>query len=425
MRDSMTASTDVPAAPTATPASAAERYNRVRGTTLELIGGLAAEDTVVQSMSDASPTKWHLAHTTWFFEQFLLGRDRGYVPLNPDWRFLFNSYYQSIGPMHARPQRGLLSRPTLAEVLAYRARIDERMRALLSRPFEPAVADLLELGLNHEQQHQELLLTDLKHLFSLNPLQPAYRTPQPLPPCAALPLQFLAGAEGLARIGHTGAAFAFDCETPRHRVLLHPHAIANRPVNNDEFREFIRDDGYRTPGLWMAEGWDRCRREGWQRPLYWNEDLDSEFSLGGRVALQPLAPVCHIGFFEADAFARWAGARLPREEEWEVLAQTQPVEGRFLDSDQLRPLPPTAGAGARQLFGDVWEWTASAYVAYPGYRALPGALGEYNGKFMCGQYVLRGGSCVTPAGHMRASYRNFFQPAARWQFTGLRLGKDR
>ena len=399
-------------------------YRRVRAATLALVDGIAVEDSVIQSMPNASPAKWHLAHTTWFFEQFVLGRDPRYQPLHPDWRVLFNSYYQSIGPMHARPQRGLLSRPTLAEVIDYRARVDERVFDVLSRCGDEELNALVTLGLNHEQQHQELLLTDLKHLFSINPLQPRYRHAAPTTASTPPSLMFIAGADGIVEIGHAGSGFAFDCETPRHRTLLHPHAIANRPVTNAEYREFIRDDGYHTPMLWMAEGWDTVEREDWRHPLYWSDDLDSEFTLGGRLALDPDAPVCHVSFFEADAFARWAGMRLPLEAEWESLATAQSIGGNFVDSGQLRPLPAPRGEGARQLFGDVWEWTASPYVNYPGYRALPGALGEYNGKFMCGQYVLRGGSCVTPRDHVRATYRNFFAPADRWQFMGIRLGKD-
>jgi len=402
-----------------------QQYRSVRAASCALAANLAPEDTVVQSMPDASPTKWHLAHTTWFFEQFVLARAPDYRPLQPGWAFLFNSYYQTVGPMHARPQRGLLSRPTLAEILDYRARVDAQVCERLLHPVDADLAALITLGLNHEQQHQELLLTDIKHLFSLNPLEPAYRALSPGVRQTAPPLRFVAGAEGIHDIGHAGVGFAFDCETPRHRVLLQPHAIANRAVTNAEFADFIRAGGYRTPGLWMAEGWERVQREGWRHPLYASEDMASEFTLGGRVATEPDAPVCHVSFFEADAFARWAGARLPTEAEWEVMAASRPQQGNFVESGLLRPQPAPSGDDVQQLFGDVWEWTASPYVAYPGYRPLPGALGEYNGKFMCGQYVLRGGSCVTPADHMRASYRNFFAPAVRWQFAGLRLAKDR
>ena len=412
-------------APPETPGDPAVRFREVRAATRALIAGLAPEDTVVQSMPEASPAKWHLAHTTWFFERFVLAREPGHVPLHAGWDFLFNSYYHSVGPMHARPLRGLLSRPTLAEVLDYRARVDMAIESRLQRPVDAEMAALLLLGLHHEQQHQELLLTDIKHLFSLNPLEPAYRVLQPRRGGEALPLVFLPGTEGIVEIGHAGTGFAFDCETPRHRVLLQPHAIANRCVTNGEFLEFIRDGGYRTSTLWMSEGWDRVQREGWRHPLYASEDMDSEFTLGGRMAMDPAAPVCHLGFFEADAFARWAGARLPTEAEWETFAATVPVQGHFVDSGELRPLPARAGPGPRQLFGDVWEWTASPYVPYPRYRPPAGAIGEYNGKFMCGQYVLRGGSCVTPAGHLRASYRNFWAPGTRWQFAGLRLARDR
>lgn len=401
-------------------------YRRVREASVGLIDGLAVEDTVAQSMPDTSPSKWHLAHTTWFFEQFLLGRDSSYRPFNADWLFLFNSYYQSVGPMHARPQRGLLTRPTLAEVLAYRACVDERMASLLDRSDDVELASLVILGLNHEQQHQELLLTDIKHLFSLNPLQPIYRESPIALSSHATPLSFMAGEEGIVLIGHAGDDFSFDCETPQHRALLQPHALANRPVSNAEFADFIRDGGYRTPTLWMSEGWRTVCEQSWAHPLYWSDSLDSEFTLAGLQAIDPNAPVNHVSFFEADAFARWAGARLPTEMEWESAARNlDPLKGNFVESGLLHPSAATSSEGLQQMFGDVWEWTASPYVNYPGYQAPSGALGEYNGKFMCGQYVLRGGSCVTPGGHVRASYRNFFTPADRWQFMGFRLGKDR
>lgn len=406
----------------------ASEYQRVRAATSALCATLAPEDTVAQSMPDASPAKWHLAHTTWFFEQFLLAHfDGGYRRFRHGWDYLFNSYYQSVGPMHARPQRGLLTRPTLRETLDYRAHVDAAMHELMIRHGDdPELQSRLVLGLNHEQQHQELLLTDIQHLFSLNPLQPVFRETAVPAPTAAVALRFIDGRTGMVEIGHAGAGFAYDNEAPRHRALLHPHAIANRCVTNAEFRGFIDAGGYRTPTLWLSEGWDGVRREGWAHPLYWDDALETTFGLGGRRAIEPSAPVCHIGFFEADAFARWAGARLPTEFEWEAMAQALPPTGNFADSSTLQPLPARADTDTAmlQVFGDVWEWTASPYVGYPGYRPAAGAIGEYNGKFMCGQWVLRGGSCATPAGHVRATYRNFFQPAARWQFSGLRLARD-
>ena len=403
-----------------------DAFRRVRSASVELIAGLAVEDTVAQSMPETSPSKWHLAHTTWFFEQFVLARDAGYRFFNEEWLFIFNSYYQSVGPMHARPQRGLLTRPTLAEVLAYRACIDERMQRLLEQGIDAEVDEIVTLGLNHEQQHQELLLTDIKHLFSLNPLQPVFRDLPATTVSTSTPLEFIAGAEGIIEIGHAGAGFAFDCETPRHRTLLHPHALANRLVSNAEFAAFIGDGGYRTPTLWMSEGWNTVCQRGWTHPLYWNDALDAEFTLAGLRAIDPHAPVSHLSFFEADALARWAGARLPTEAEWESAAQAlDATKGNYVESGLLHPQAASAQTGLQQMFGDVWEWTGSPYVSYPGYQVPAGALGEYNAKFMCGQYVLRGGSCVTPWDHMRASYRNFFAPADRWQFMGLRLGKDR
>lgn len=406
----------------------ARGYQRIRDATSSLCAALAPEDTVAQSMPDASPAKWHLAHTTWFFEQFLLAHfDRGYRRFRDGWDYLFNSYYQSVGPMHARPQRGLLTRPTLREVLDYRAHVDAAMHELVRRHGdESELQSRLVLGLNHEQQHQELLLTDIQHLFSLSPLQPVFREALTFPDTASVALRFIEGRTGIVEIGHAGTGFAYDNESPRHRVLLHPHAIANRSVTNAEFRAFVDDGGYRTPTLWLSEGWDTVRREGWTHPLYWDGALATTFSLSGRRAVEPSAPVCHISFFEADAFARWAGARLPTEFEWEAMADELPVAGNFADSGALQPLPARAddGAALLQVFGDVWEWTSSPYVGYPGYRPADGAIGEYNGKFMCGQWVLRGGSCATPAGHVRATYRNFFQPAARWQFSGVRLARD-
>ncbi|MGH8124535.1 MAG: ergothioneine biosynthesis protein EgtB [Rhodanobacteraceae bacterium] len=405
------------------------RYRCVRDATPALCATLAPEDTVAQSMPDASPAKWHLAHTTWFFEQFLLAySDPGYRRFRDGWDYLFNSYYQSVGPMHARPLRGLMTRPTLREVFEYRSRVDEAMADLLRRRGDdPDVRARVVLGLNHEQQHQELLLTDILHLFSLNPLQPAFRDAPAAPNAEPVALRFIDGRQGIEEIGHAGDGFAYDNESPRHRELLRAHALANRCVTNAEFREFIDDGGYRNPALWLSEGWDTVGREGWGHPLYWDDELATTFTLAGRRAIEPLAPVCHVSFFEADAFARWAGARLPTEFEWEARAESLRTVGNFADSGVLQPLPasaPDVPAQPLQMFGDVWEWTASPYVGYPGYRPPAGAIGEYNGKFMCGQWVLRGGSCATPAGHVRSTYRNFFYPAARWQFSGLRLARD-
>lgn len=381
---------------------------------------------LVQSMPDASPGKWHLAHTSWFFEQFVLRRDAGYRSPDPAWQYLFNSYYQSVGPMHVRAKRGVLSRPSLEQVHEYRQRIDEAVGDLLKSAHPSELAALVELGLQHEQQHQELLLTDIKHAFWCNPLQPAYHMSLTTSRDeAVVPLRFISGREGIVEIGHRGEGFAFDNETPRHRTLLQPHALANRLVTNAEYLTFVREGGYREPGLWLSDGWATVQHEGWQHPLYWQDDLASEFTLAGVRALDPHGPVCHLSYYEADAFARWAGARLPTEAEWESAAHGAVSGGNLQESQRFHPCPATPGDGWLQLFGDVWEWTASPYVGYPGFRALAGALGEYNGKFMCGQWVLRGGSCVTPRDHLRASYRNFFPPHARWQFAGLRLGQDR
>jgi ergothioneine biosynthesis protein EgtB len=403
------------------------RFMQVRLRTVELTAHLSAEDLLVQSMPDASPGKWHLAHTTWFFEHFVLGLDPAYKSHDPAWHYLFNSYYQSIGPMHARPQRGLVTRPSLTEVLAYRDRINDAVSELLSGDVDPELVELVELGLQHEQQHQELLLTDIKHAFWCNPLQPAYRahsTSDMAANTTRLPLRFVSGREGIVEIGHRGDGFAFDSETPRHRTLLQPHAMANRLVTNAEYLAFVREGGYREPGLWLSDGWAMVQREAWQHPIYWQDDLASEFTLAGVQAIRADEPVSHLSYFEAEAFARWAGARLPTEAEWESAAQGLPVRGNFQDDQRLHPVAASAGDGLLQMYGDVWEWTASPYISYPGFQPLPGSLGEYNGKFMSGQWILRGGSCVTPRDHIRASYRNFFPPHARWQFAGLRLGQD-
>ncbi|MBE1161695.1 ergothioneine biosynthesis protein EgtB [Dyella acidiphila] len=403
------------------------RFMRIRRQTLALCAGLSAEDLMVQSMPDASPGKWHMAHPTWFFELFVLGHDPAYRPPNPEWHYQFNSYYQSVGPMHARPQRGLLSRPSLEEVRDYRARVDEAVGELIERGIDDELAARIELGLQHEQQHQELLLTDLKHAFWSQPLHPVYREAvAAVAASPSVPMRFLPGREGAVEIGHRGREhFAYDNETPRHRTWLSPHALANRLITNSEYLAFVRDGGYRDPGLWLSDGWATVQHEQWQRPLYWQEDLATEFTLSGLRELDPQAPVCHISYFEADAFARWAGARLPTEAEWEDAAASLRAIGNFQESQQFHPRAATGGEGLQQMYGDVWEWTASPYVSYPGFKPLPGALGEYNGKFMNGQWVLRGGSCATPQDHIRASYRNFFPPHARWQFAGIRLGQDR
>ncbi len=419
----------------ATPQAAsalAEHYRAVRARSLALAAPLSAEDAMVQSMADASPTKWHLAHTSWFFERFVLGSQPAHAPFNADWHYLFNSYYQSIGPAHARPQRGLLSRPSLDEVRDYRRRVDDQVIALLQRDvLDSQACNQLLLGLHHEQQHQELLLTDIKHALWSNPLQPAYRDDLRRSTGAALPMRWLPEEERIVEIGAPAwpgnPAFAYDNESPVHRVLVPAHVLANRPVSNAEYRAFILDGGYRQAAHWMSEGWTLVQNEGWQHPLYWDDGLEREFTLGGWRAIDPDAPVCHLSYFEADAYARWAGARLPTEFEWEAVAQTRPVQGNFADDDHLHPRAFTGEgtdpAQPLQLFGDVWEWTSSAYGAYPGFQPFAGNLGEYNGKFMCGQWILRGGSCATPAGHVRASYRNFFAPSARWQFAGLRLAR--
>jgi ergothioneine biosynthesis protein EgtB len=390
-----------------------------RRLTHDLAAPLSDADAAIQPFPDASPAKWHLAHTTWFFETFVL-RDHvaGYALFDERFPYLFNSYYEGEGERHPRPKRGMLSRPSLDEVRAYRAHVDEALdRALPS--LAPAVLDLVELGINHEQQHQELFLTDILATFTENPLEPAYGELPALACFAVEPLTFHGGREGLVEIGAADDGFAFDSERPRHSELLHPHAIANRRVTNSEWAEFIAEGGYADPALWLADGWDWVRREGIAAPLYWDGD-GCEFTLGGRREIEGAAPVAHVSFFEADAFARWAGARLPTEAEWEdFAASADPHIGNQLD--QAGAVAPRPGGG---MFGDVWEWTASAFSAYPGFAPAAGAVGEYNGKFMCGQFVLKGASCATPRGHSRASYRNFFPPEARWQFTGLRLARS-
>ena len=413
-----------------------ERFHQTRAISNAIAAPLSAEDQTVQSMPDASPTKWHLAHTTWFFESFLLAPYLpGYRRFDERYAYLFNSYYDSVGPRHPRPQRGLLTRPSVADVGRYRAHVDEAMDELFAASRAPHCAFLIALGINHEQQHQELMLTDILHAFSCNALQPAYdpalRAPtlsahRPRPPRR----DWHVYPAGMYEIGHCGDAFAFDNEAPRHCVYLRSFRLAAKLVTNAEWLQFIGNGGYRRPELWLSDGWATAQAEGWQAPLYWAHDAgkSSAMTLCGSQPIDPAAPVCHVSYYEADAFARWTGKRLPTEAEWEIAARAIPHRGNTLGSGALRPLPCSAedagSSGPQQMFGDAWEWTSSPYVPYPGYRAPAGAIGEYNGKFMCNQMVLRGGSCVTPNGHVRASYRNFFYPHQRWQFTGLRLAED-
>jgi len=427
----------------------AERFVEVRGRTEALCASLDPEDCVAQSMPDASPTKWHLAHTAWFFETFVLKPYRaGYTDYHPEFGYLFNSYYNGVGDRHARPARGVLTRPHLAEVFAYRAHVDDCLLDLLRKGLrDPEEAEevlrVVEIGLHHEQQHQELMLTDVKHLFSQNALGPAYRPSLDPTRASPEPLGWMDVSEGVYSIGYSGRGFSFDNERPAHRVFLEPFGIADRLVTNGEYRDFIADGGYRRSELWLDRGWATVQREQWQAPLYWRGGPGgySEFTLAGERDLCDAEPVAHVSFIEADAFARWAGARLPSEAEWEVVCGARRVRGNFVEAGRLHPAAAGwgdeadggGGSGAdrgvdadgmRQLFGDLWEWTGSSYSAYPGYRPDSGTLGEYNGKFMCDQLVLRGGSCASPRSHLRSSYRNFFYAPDRWQFSGIRLAKD-
>ncbi len=402
------------------------QYSQVRATTMRLAAPLSAEDQMLQSMPEASPTKWHLAHTTWFFETFLLTPYAPhYRPFDQRFRQLFNSYYKEVGPHPNRATRGLMSRPSLDDVHAYRNRVDAAMLDLIERADDDVLA-LVELGINHEQQHQELILTDIKHALWSSPLRPASR--EVGPPLSLVHSERQGGEVprgchefdgGIFQIGHEGEGFAFDNESPRHDVLLRPFRLATRAVTNGEWLEFMRDGGYRRPELWLSDGWDTVCAQQWEAPLYWERSGDQwwHFTMNGTRQVDANEPVCHVSYYEADAFARWAGARLPLEPEWEIAALSHPTRGVMLEDEIFHPR-------SSQMFGDVWEWTASPYVAYPGFRPAKGAIGEYNGKFMCNQFVLRGGSCATPSNHIRATYRNFFPPQARWQFSGVRLASD-
>jgi len=416
-----------PADPVTAAADALARYRRVRRGTEGLTRSLTPEDMGAQSMPDASPTKWHMAHTTWFFETFMLAPNLpGYRLFDPRFGYLFNSYYEAIGPRQPRPARGLITRPSVADVLAYRAHVDTGMERLLADG-AGVLADLLDLGLAHEEQHQELVLMDILHLFAQSPLSPAYAPPRAAPPAAAAsPMAYVGFQGGLVEIGHGGDGFAFDNEGPRHRVWLEPFRLADRLVTNGEWLAFMADGGYARAEFWLSEGWALVRAEDWQAPVYWRETPDGWriMGLSGPRPLDPAQPVSHLSYYEADAYAAWAGARLPTEAEWEHAAAGVAPQGEFLGSGRLEAQAAPGGAGLKQMFGDLWEWTRSAYLPYPGFKPAAGAVGEYNGKFMAGQFVLRGGACVTPTGHARATYRNFFYPHQRWMFSGLRLALD-
>jgi ergothioneine biosynthesis protein EgtB len=411
-----------------------EQFQQVRDFSENLCAPLATEDYVIQSMPDCSPTKWHLAHVSWFFETFLLTPfARAYRSPNPDYTYLFNSYYNAVGDKYPRPRRGLISRPTVEEVYRYRAHVDENVLDLLEVVDDdglPKISPIVTLGLNHEQQHQELIVTDLKHMLSHNPLHPVYVDRPPSPTLEPPALDWVNFPEGVYWIGHAGDGFAFDNEEPRHREFVQSFRLASRLVTNGEYLTFMREGGYERPEFWLSMGWATVQQEGWRAPLYWEEREGnwSQFTLSGLRPLNLAEPVAHISYFEADAYARWADARLPTEAEWEVAADGLPIDGNFVESGHFhpRPLDPATSSSTQlsQMYGDVWEWTQSSYSPYPGFRTAPGALGEYNGKFMANQYVLRGGSCATPRSHIRPTYRNFFPPDARWQFSGVRLAAD-
>ena len=414
-------------------AGIADFYDHVRARSQTLVDGLSPEDMGLQSMEDASPAKWHLAHTTWFFEEFILKpRAEGYNSPDDRFAFLFNSYYVQAGPRHTRSKRGLLSRPSVGEVLDYRRHVDASMRDLLGQARADCgeILALAELGCHHEMQHQELLVTDLLHGLSHNPLLPAFRAPEPVAVAREQELDWIGHDGGLVEIGHDGGDFAYDCETPRHAAYLRPFRLASRPVTNRDWIGFIEAGGYESQPLWLSDGWATREREGWETPLYWwrQDDCWWSYTLRGPQPVNLDAPVVHVSYYEADAFARWAGKRLPSEAEWEVVARDRPIRGNFMESGALRPLPgaPFSDAPLQngQFWGDVWEWTQSPFTPYPGFRPPEGAIGEYNGKFMCNQFVLRGGSCATPRAQMRSTYRTFFYPHQRWQMLGLRLADD-
>ena len=404
------------------------QFDAVRQLSEQLIEPLSAEDTCVQSMPDASPAKWHLAHISWFFETFVLEpHEVRFKPFHPAYRELFNSYYNSIGEQYPRPDRGMITRPTCAEVIDYRHDIDSRVRNIIDRADDTLLATI-ELGLHHEQQHQELLLIDIKHLLSLNPLYPVYRDCPKTERQSPAARRWVPCEGGLTAIGHDDFSFRYDNETPRHKVWLEPFALDSRPITNGEYLEFMRDGAYDAPTLWLADGWTQIHKEGWRSPGYWQEHESDwfEFTLGGLESVDLSAPVCHVSHYEADAFARWAGARLPSEFEWEAASASVTIAGNFMDSGYLHPRQTgdSQDKSLHQIYGDVWEWTRSAYTPYPGFTPPEGAIGEYNGKFMSNQLVLKGGCCATPDGHVRTSYRNFFYPHTRWQFSGIRLARD-
>ena len=408
------------------------RYNEVRAWSEAICAPLVPEDYVIQSMPDCSPAKWHLAHTSWFFETFVLKTaSPGYQSPHPQYNFLFNSYYNAVGKRHARPKRGLLSRPTVADTYEYRAYIAAQMRGLLTNlptALRETLLPIITLGFHHEQQHQELMVTDLKNMLADNPLRPAYLPAPPTVSEEPAPLEWISFDGGLREIGFAGDGFAFDNEGPRHTVYAPPFALASRLVTNGEYLAFMADGGYARPEFWLSSGWNTVQSQEWDAPLYWEQSEDGHWEIMTLSGLRPVAlnePVCHVSYFEADAYAQWAGGRLPTEFEWETAAATVPITGNFAECSRFHPTPADPNTqGLTQMYGDVWQWTRSAYLGYPGYVPAPGALGEYNGKFMCGQFVLRGASCATPRTHARPTYRNFFPPDARWQFTGLRLAKD-